>query len=213
MKKLLFLFLSIVVFLNLDAQTENWNLVTAQDNISVYTADAPNGYKTVKITATAEARLETFLSYLNDVNSYQKWVYKCGEAHKVKSIEPGNFIYYTRTEMPGMFSDRDLVVHSKQWLNQKDGIYHSESTACPREIPEENGIVRIQHFDSKWELKETPNGNLTINYIVSTDPGGSIPAWLVNMGITYGPIETMKNLITLAEKKEVQYLTYNSQKR
>ena len=48
------------------------------------------------------------------------------------------------------------------------------------------------------------NDNLQIEYKVLSNPGGDIPTWLVNLAITKGPTETMKQLIKMVEK---EYLT------
>jgi len=39
-----------------------------------------------------------------------------------------------------------------------------------------------------------PQGGVKIEYELQVDPGGKVPAWLVNMFATKGPFETFKKL-------------------
>ena len=39
------------------------------------------------------------------------------------------------------------------------------------------------------------NGSdLKVSYFLNVDPGGSIPAWLVNLAVAEGPYESFRNL-------------------
>ncbi|MBK6947604.1 MAG: hypothetical protein IPH16_05565 [Haliscomenobacter sp.] len=59
--------------------------------------------------------------------------------------------------------------------------------------------VRIPVMQYQWTL--TPgNGVLTVDYQLRSDPGGSLPAWAINLGLDQGPVQTIKNLRQLAMK-------------
>jgi hypothetical protein len=46
-----------------------------------------------------------------------------------------------------------------------------------------------------------PSSNsISIVYILEADPGGSVPAWMVNMFIDKGPFESFKKLSGLLKK-------------
>jgi hypothetical protein len=38
------------------------------------------------------------------------------------------------------------------------------------------------------------NNTIKIDYVVQFDPSGSVPAWLTNMFVTKGPMETFEKL-------------------
>jgi len=54
-----------------------------------------------------------------------------------------------------------------------------------------------------WLIDPAPGNTLKIDYTLQLDPGGSIPAWLVNMFIANGPVETFRRL-----KKQIQKPVY-----
>ena len=54
------------------------------------------------------------------------------------------------------------------------------------------------------------NSMLKADYFIQVDPGGQIPAWVVNLVSTQGPYETFKNLIERVESLKKQKATASS---
>jgi hypothetical protein len=46
-----------------------------------------------------------------------------------------------------------------------------------------------------------PDKKLRVEYVLSTDPGGAIPGWLVNLGATVGPVNSFRKLKEIINKK------------
>ena len=46
----------------------------------------------------------------------------------------------------------------------------------------------------KWVITPTTEHTINVEYSLFTDPGGNMPAWLINMFITKGPLESFKKL-------------------
>jgi hypothetical protein len=61
-------------------------------------------------------------------------------------------------------------------------------------VPEKKDIVRVKHSEGKWIITPESNGYLRVEYTLRTDPGGDIPAWLFNMFVTRGPLESFEKL-------------------
>ncbi|MBZ4171030.1 hypothetical protein JYG45_24340, partial [Escherichia fergusonii] len=64
----------------------------------------------------------------------------------------------------------------------------------PTYLPEKKNIVRIQQSSGKWLISPLNNGLTRIEYVLQVDPGGWLPAWLVNLFAARGPYESFKNL-------------------
>ncbi len=182
-------------------QSEEWSVVSNENDIIVstrYTEDNP--IKEVKIYATIHANADQILASLCDVSLYKNWVYRCKSSFKIEEIGDEEFIYYSETELPGLFSNRDLVLHSKQFQDDETGLIYSVSKCVPEVYDEVEDNVRIKKFKSEWKIKPI-NPNLSeIEYIVSMNPGGYLPAWLVNLGVSSGPLKTMQNFKHLLEE-------------
>jgi ribosome-associated toxin RatA of RatAB toxin-antitoxin module len=46
--------------------------------------------------------------------------------------------------------------------------------------PPQDGYVRVTAIYGSWTLVPTRDGGTRVTYVVSSDPGGALPAWLVN---------------------------------
>ncbi len=182
------------------SQNDEWSVVSHEDDIIVstrYTEDNP--IKEVKIYATIDANSELILESLSNVELYKQWVYRCKESFKIEEIGEQEFIYYSETELPGLFSNRDLVLHSRQYEDNQTGLIYSVSECVPEHYEEIEDNVRIKKFKSEWRIRPVGSQQTEIEYLVSMNPGGYLPAWLVNLGVSSGPLKTMQNFKNLLE--------------
>jgi len=177
-----------------------WHLTKEKNNIKVYTRKSKSSaIKEIRIKTTMKTSLEELTAYLGDVPKYTKWVYKCSQSKRIKTNSPQDFYYHTTTDMPFPLTDRDLVVHSTQYIDQETGIYYSHSVAAPKEVPVKRGVVRITTFESNWKITPLSNGTVAIDYTALADPAGYLPAWMVNLGVSTGPFITMQQLVAAVE--------------
>lgn len=204
---ILFIF-SFLFFFTSDINAQNfdkkdWKLKTTKGNLEVYTRkNKGSNIKEIRIKTTLHAPLEKVLDELNNVSNYPKWVFKCMEAKKIKVDSSYDYTYYAKYDFPFPIADRDIVVHSKQWKDEKTGILYSHSKATTSDLfKEEKGVIRITILDAYWKISPQSDGSLAIDYIALTDPAGKIPSWIINLGITKAPVETLKNFRAIVEPK------------
>jgi hypothetical protein len=74
-----------------------------------------------------------------------------------------------------------------------------DAPAVPGVMPARDGIVRISRSKNQWILKPVGGGKTHVEYTLQVDPGGHIPAHVVNMFACRAPIETFGNM-----RKELQ---------
>jgi hypothetical protein len=67
----------------------------------------------------------------------------------------------------------------------------------PEAIPENKGLVRIRHFNARWEVRRTNENEIGITYYLTVNPAGSISPGISNMFVTKGPFQTFSNLAEL----------------
>lgn len=172
-----------------------WRLHTTHKGMQIFTRpNANSGIKEVRVKMTMKGTTDDLLDVFDHVPGYTKWVYKSYNAKLLKRVSKDEFYYYIAFDLPFPASDRDVVVHSMKWIDAKTGSIHTKSVSAPDYMPEKSGMVRIRDFQSTWKINPAGEGIMSIDYIAVTDPAGSIPAWIVNMGVTTGPIHTMTEL-------------------
>jgi len=183
----------------------DWELKKDESDIQIYTRHTNNSaFKELKSTIKMKTSLSSIIALLTDWEAYTQWVYKCGESVTLKKINDSTFIHYQTVVAPWPASDRDFAVTIKQTQDPKTKTITIESICNATYIPEKNGFVRITFFNAKWTLIPLKDGLVEIDYQLVVDPGGSIPAWLVNLAIVAGPFETMVGFKRMIVKDKYQ---------
>jgi hypothetical protein len=75
-------------------------------------------------------------------------------------------------------------------------------------VPVKQGIVRVTKFEGKWTIIPLGKNLIKVEYVLRVDPGGSIPAWLINLFSTRGPYESFKKLRQQLQKpvyRQIQF--------
>jgi len=176
---------------------ETWQLKSKKGNIKVYTrTTSKSSIKEVRITTQIKGDLDNLLTLLDDVASFKTWLYRCSNSKLLKTVGKGEYYYYNLTDFPFPFSDRDMIIHSKTSKVPGSNIVKTHSKAYTKNdlYKEQSGIVRIKILEYTWTFTPLRNGMIDIDYEIFSDPGGALPAWVVNMAISKGPMETMLHL-------------------
>ncbi|MFT3680788.1 MAG: START domain-containing protein [Ferruginibacter sp.] len=174
---------------------KDWTLKVDKEGIKIYTKITENSpFKAVKTTCTIDAPLSRVAAVLMDINSTADWVYATKKCSVLKQVSASELIYYSEVEAPWPVSNRDFIV--RLWITQdaKTKTVSVLSENKPDHLPENKGIVRIRKSHSQWTMEPLPNGQVKVEFMLQVDPGGSLPAWIINMFATKGPFESFKKL-------------------
>lgn len=172
-----------------------WILKQDRDGIKVYTKDLENSsFKAVKTVCIIDASLTKLTAVLLDINSSKDWVYATKSCTVIKQTSPSELFYYSEVTIPWPVNNRDFIVRLKVSQDAKTKVVTVEGENKPTLLPEKKNIVRIQQCYSKWIIVPQTNGQVKIEYVLQVDPGGMVPAWLINLFATKGPFESFKNL-------------------
>ena len=173
----------------------NWKLTKNKDGIRVYQSEAKNSiYKSIKVECTFEGTYDKLISVLNDVSLHPNWVYNNKTSSMIKRISPTEFYYYTETSLPWPMTNRDAVVHLKMTKDSLARFVKISAIAEPGYIPQKSGKVRVPKSNIQWYVTMPTAKTIQIMYTFEANPGGSVPAWLVNSFADKGPFESFKKL-------------------
>lgn len=184
-------------------QSDGWELKREKGGIKVYLREsADSDIKELKFETELEASLSSIAAILTDVAGFDDWVYASVTSETVRKVSDTEVIYYTEMDFPWPMSNRDLVLRSRFWQDPHTLAFHSKTYSVHDEMPEKDGIVRMKKADIHWIFTPVGNGMLRLNYFLSSDPGGSIPAWMVNLAADQGPLLTMVKFKEAIEKEK-----------
>jgi hypothetical protein len=179
----------------------NWKLAKEKDGIRVYqSATKQSNYKSIKVECTLEGTYDKLMAVLNNVDGQKDWVYNNKTAYIIKRINPYELYYYSETTLPWPLSNRDAAVHLKMDKDSLNRFLKVTAVSIPNYIPEKSGKVRVPRSIVSWNVTMPSTKTISINYIFEAEPGGSIPAWLVNKFADKGPYESFKKLAGLLKQ-------------
>jgi hypothetical protein len=179
----------------------DWELRTEKKDIKVYTRTYPDSkYKAIKVELILETTLSRLVTVLLDVKTAPEWVYATKSAVLLRQVSPSELIYYSEVKLPWPMSNRDFIAHL---ITTQDPHSHVVTIFGPTMndfIPEKKDIVRVRRSEGKWTLTPVTRDHIRVEYTLRTDPGGDIPAWLFNLFVTKGPLESFEHLKTQLNK-------------
>jgi hypothetical protein len=200
----------ILFFSGTTPETKKWDFWKERDGVKVYTRlKTGSKIKELKMETIFNGSLSSFVAVLQDLKSYDRWVYGNKEAKMIDYISDTEQIYYGVTDFPWPMSDRDYVVHNKMWQNPKTLTFNSLSIAQDGILPEKENIVRVSTLRAQWTLTPKRKGEFHVTYTVKSDPEGSIPSWITNMMLDVGPFKTLKNLEKETQKAKYKYASFD----
>lgn len=186
------------------ADDNEWKFWKSQNGVNVYYRDSEgSNIKEVKMTTIFYNKLSTIVEALKDVQSYPKWVYKATGSYTVLKYNENDVVYYNYFDFPWPLQDRDVVIQSRISQDPNSLIVTSNSFAKWEAVDIKKDVVRIQDFKSKWtfsldwEAMKKGESKVYGEYVFRSNPGGNIPAWLINTSLDEGPLKTLKSFKNL----------------
>jgi hypothetical protein len=199
---LIFLF-SLCFIFSVAQDDKGWTLKKNEDGISVYSKkSSESDIRELKSVCTLKTSLKTIVAVINDWENYPDWVYRCGESKTLKKISDTEGMHYQTVLVPWPAQNRDFVVNIKLTQDEKTGVVTILSTCKADYIPKAKDHVRITKLVASWTMIPLKEGTIEVINRIHVDPGGNIPAWLVNMAATEGPYQTMVKLKDMIGKKK-----------
>jgi hypothetical protein len=179
----------------------NWKLSRDKEGIKIYLSETANSkFKSVKVECILAGNYDKLIAALTDVDHLKDWVYNTKKSFILKKVNPYEMYYYTETSIPWPMSNRDVVIHVKIYRDSLQRFLRIVSVNEPNYFPEKDGKVRVPHLSINWYVTMPAAKTISIVYILEADPGGSVPAWLVNDFADKGPYETFKKLAAILKK-------------
>jgi hypothetical protein len=131
---------------------------------------------------------------LLDVNNYPNWVYATRTSNVVKKVSENEVIYYAEVGTPWPASNRDYYADMKITFNPANHSMNVVSIGMKDYLPEKKDLVRVPMSKGYWMVTTQSDRKIHLQYILQIDPGGSIPAWILNSFVTKAPVETFSKL-------------------
>ncbi len=188
----------------------NWEKIVSSHGIEIFTRDQlESQYKEIKATLELDCSLNTFVGVITDYPNYKNWIYATGTSDLIEKVSDLEYTMHQLIETPWPTDNRDVCMRVKINQDETSGKVVIVNKSEPKLRPEAKGVVRVKRSDIRWEVIPVSKNRLKCTYYLNTEPGGSVPAWLINLFIAEGPYQSLYNL-KHHQIKKAKYLGHNN---
>lgn len=177
----------------------DWELEKNANGIKVYTRkNEGDRIKEFKAITTIFASRIKIAEVVTRISDYPNWYPHCGEAKVRKIISSTERQVYYRLDLPWPADDRDCLMIMKVKANKakKETVIYFSNDGGSTKLSD---AIRMPSAEGFWKLTSLEDEKTKVTFQFSSDPGGNLPAWIINMFIVDGPYDTFIEL-----KKKVE---------
>ena len=172
-----------------------WQLRLNKEEILVYTRRVENSpIVEFKANVIVNEPLEKVVRFFEDEKNMTNWYYQCVRAEVVRKKSIGEKMFYFVINLAWPVSDRDCVFNQIKSLDSGSGAVSYTLCALPDDLPKQRGKIRVLSLNATWRFTPLKGGRTEIYFQQHRNPGGSIPALLVNKLSVEIPFNCLKNL-------------------
>lgn len=162
-----------------DGATGEWRLTKEKHGVQVYQRKVGfSSVDEVRGEAVLDVPAEVLFRVLGDVESYPGVLPPTVVARRLKEEQGARFFY---TEINPPLIQRRFYCIRSQTERRPDGALRVEwslaNELCP---PTQRRMVRVEDNAGAWTLRPLDEHRTRVIYQAHTNPGGEIPAWIVN---------------------------------
>jgi hypothetical protein len=172
------------------------------DGILVSACNNPkSNFKSIKAEFEVAVSMEKFKAALFDIPSYMHWQYKTVHPRVLERRSENEVIYYAEIESPWPFNNRDLVARMRCVNDSTNTGIRFIYRGQPDYLPPTDGIMRVPSSASEFHVVSIGPERLHVIFYSTVDPGGQVPAWMINLVGCEGPFISFTRLRARLEGK------------
>lgn len=186
------------------ARADNaWEELRFEDGVRVWQRDVDgSSFVEFKGNGRIDASIQMVLAVLHDQDRKVEWLASCRENRLVRAKALGQNVIYNRikSNFP-LVADRDVVVETRLAHNEERREVRIDVWSIEDKLaPPTDEAVRMPKLELSWTLVAVDDRTTEVTYQVAADPGGMLPAWVVNAVSKEIPFRTISNLRSQVKK-------------
>lgn len=170
-----------------------WELQSEREGIRIYTRSVHGtSLKQIRAVTVVNAPMSAVMQVLTDYDNYKSWMNNIQESYVMEEMRDSVAVIYEYEDAPWPVQNRFRVQEMTLHLGS------DVSTLVFKSIPDEsivrNDAIQMEHHEGWWRVSQISDSNCQIEFMLDGDPGGYVPAWLVNYMAVDAPFRTLSNL-------------------
>jgi hypothetical protein len=189
------LYVATLIFIFPAFAQRSWTLQKEKDGIKISNRKALSSpFNDVRVEMDLPGNLHQLESILMDIPHYTEWAYATKRSVLVKQLGPGRLIYYSEIEVPWPATNRYYYADFELKKDSANRSMQVVSVSLPDYKPVPDDLLVVPYTKGVWNVTTISPTAIHVDYILELNPGGSLPAWILNLFSTRGPLETFENI-------------------
>ena len=181
------------------AEASAWETRLDKDGILVQSRlTSGTKYEEFRAEAEIDATVAQAMALLIDTSACTQWLFRCKEGRVIREISSTERTFYQVTSLPFPAKSRDSIFHATITFEGESTV-RVMMNSMPDEIPQTKHI-RIRESFGTYILEPTRKNKLRVTWQQYVDPGGVLPAWMVNSMLTDLPFKSLRAFRELVQQ-------------
>ena len=176
-----------------NTDSQGWSIVSDDKGVTVSTRDVANhDINEIKAKTKLKASVNQLVALFMDVNKCGLWAENCDSSKMLNKQSDNEFNLYRMIENPWPFSNRDYLLHVKGEKSTETGSTTITYENLKDQMAENDCCIRTNIVKGFWKFTPASDGFTDVTYQFHTDPGGALPASLLNNVMPDLPVNLLK---------------------
>ena len=177
----------------LQAAPAGWIKVDTEDGVTVYEKEVGD-FLAFRGEGQITAPVGKLLYVIEDAAHWKDWIENLDKGRVLERKNPFHKVFYQTFDSPFPAEDRDIVYEAKTRREAATGkVFVEMRSVLHPKAPKTVG-VRVNLKYTRYEITPLPNGKLHVVLETLSDPGGSLPDFLVNWAQRDYPVKLFQGL-------------------
>ncbi len=194
----------------------DWKQVKASDGITVYTRTVEGSdYLEFRGETVVEGSVAALVAILYDTPAAPRWLHQCSFGMTLEEVRFEENYIFERYDLPFPVSNRQVILHSKLiWNDDGARLETRESNGYCDDHPlkrcqtvEESGLIALSRSRGYYHFTPLGDGRSKVVWQQHTEPGGTLPSWLVSALVVDIPFNSLQQMRALAQEPKYRDMT------
>ncbi len=185
-----------------------WKKQKEKEGILVTTRKVEGSkFKMYKARSIINQPMEVLFEVLLDVPGYAGWMPDVQKAHIITMLDQdrikGNLVLRVEFDSIWPVKNRDVVIKVLSAIDWDKGhVVITLTDTNDYNVPLKSGLKRVDDFYAVFDFQYIDREHTHVTFTTHADPGGAVPAGLVQIQTGGIPYKTLKQLAKVAENPE-----------
>lgn len=178
-----------------NVDSEGWNLEKEESGITTYSKEVANhSINEVRGETKIKATVSQLVNLFMNVEKCDLFSENCHLAKILNRKNENEFDLYKMIKNPAPFSDRDVLLNVTVEKSSEGTVLISYKD-IKGDIPQDECCLRLLSDNGFWKFTPMSDGYTHVTWQFHTDPGGALPAMLLNGVMPSLPVNLFKKII------------------